>query len=134
MSSSSRNCEIVRRFAEVAWGDANLNIVDELVSPDAIPPDGIDGGFGPEAFKRRILLFRAALSEFDTSIDEVFGEGDMVAIRFTTSGRHTGDLLGVAPTGQMLTVRGIGMARVEGGKIVQQWGENNLLSVIGRPA
>ena len=48
-------------------------------------------------------------------IVEMIAEGDLVATPYTFKGTHTGDLMGIAPTGKQVTNQGIAIARFEGG-------------------
>jgi predicted ester cyclase len=43
--------------------------------------------------------------------------------RWTGRGTHSGELMGVPPTGKQVTVTGIDIYRVAGGKLVERWGE-----------
>ena len=54
-------------------------------------------------------------------IDDIFGDGDRVAMRFTLRGTHRAELLGRPPTGQRITISGINLYRVLDGKIVETW-------------
>jgi predicted ester cyclase len=56
------------------------------------------------------------------TIDELVADGDRAAVATTTTGTHTGELLGVAPTGRRVAVTGIDMVRVEDGRIVEHRG------------
>lgn len=125
------NCEIVRRFTEDAWGKGDLGVVDELVASDAAPTHGSDAG-GPEAYKQEIMQIRNGLSEYRTVVEDVFGVGDRVAIRWTTTGRHTGTLFGFAPTGREVCIPGVDIFRVVDGKIVEHWGEEAMPSLLGQ--
>ena len=42
-------------------------------------------------------------------------------LRITQTATHTGDLLGVAPTGRRVTLRGIAIYRIAEGKIAEAW-------------
>lgn len=46
-------------------------------------------------------------------------EGDRVAVKLASRGGHTGTWEGVPPTGKSWTNRGMGMAQIEGGRIVE---------------
>jgi predicted ester cyclase len=52
---------------------------------------------------------------------DAIAEGDLVSIRWEGRGRHTGELMGIAPTGNDIVVSGQTFARVQGGKIVEDW-------------
>ena len=124
-------CAIVRRFTEEAWGKGNMAVVDELVAPDAVPPHGSDVG-GPEGYKQEILHIRNGISDYCTVVEDVFGAGDRVAIRWTTTGCHTGVLFGIPPTGRDLHIPGVDVFRVVDGKIVEHWGEEAMPSLLGQ--
>jgi predicted ester cyclase len=117
-----RNKEVVRRYTEEAWGRGDLSVVDELVAPDATPR-GNGEGTGPEAYRDEIARVRAAISEYRTEVLDLFGEGDRVAIRWHSTGRHTGPVMGVPPTGNQIDVTGVDVFQVVEGKIVALWGE-----------
>jgi predicted ester cyclase len=51
----------------------------------------------------------------------VLAEGDKVAVRWTGSGTHGGPFGNLAPTGKQVTIRGISIARVADGKVVEEW-------------
>lgn len=125
------NCEIVRRFTEEAWGKGDLGVVDELVAADAVPPHGSQVG-GPEAYKQEIMQIRNGLSEYRTVVEDVFGVADRVAIRWMTTGRHTGMLFGFTPTGREVRIPGVDIFRVVDGKIVEHWGEEAMPSLLGQ--
>ena len=48
-------------------------------------------------------------------------EGDKVAIRWTMSGTHKGEIEGIPPTGKKMTIWGISIERIVGGKFVETW-------------
>jgi predicted ester cyclase len=125
------NCEIVRRFTEEAWGKGDLGVVDELVAPDAVPPHGSEVS-GPRAYKQEIMQIRDGLADYETVVEDVFGVGDRVAIRWRTTGRHTGPLFGFAPTGRSVCIPGVDIFRVVDGKIVEHWGEEAMPSLLGQ--
>jgi C-1 hydroxylase len=49
-------------------------------------------------------------------------DGDRVVNHSRTTGTHTGEFLGVPPTGKRITVDHVEIWRIEGDKIVEQWG------------
>ena len=57
-------------------------------------------------------------------------EGDKDAVRWTGRGTHKGDLMGIAPTGKQLTITGISILRIASGKIIEEWGEMDMLGAL----
>ena len=52
---------------------------------------------------------------------DIIAEGNKVTIRATVEGVHKGDLFGVAPTGNKVSVDGIVIYELEDNKIVNHW-------------
>ncbi len=113
---------IVRRAIEEPW-KGSWDVVDEFFSPsyighDPSQPEPIRGPAGVKAnFQQYIDAFEGA----QITVDDQIAEGDIVATRWTGRGTHTGDLAGIAPTGKEVTVSGLTLSRLEGGKIVEEW-------------
>ena len=79
-------------------------------------------------------MFRAALPDWHSDVEQLVAEGDLVVERFTASGTHSGELMGVAPTGRVLRLRGMQMFRIRDGRIVERWGrldESGLMQQLG---
>jgi predicted ester cyclase len=117
------NVDVVRRYTEECWGEGNLDLVDELVAADARAGHG-DAGSGPQAYKDEILAIRTGLSNYRTKVEEIFGAGDAVAVRWSTTGRHTGPLFGHPPTGKDVTIMGVDIFHLRDGQIVDHFGES----------
>ena len=123
--STEANKAIIRRLFEEAFGQGNLAVVDEIVAlnhvnsgPGALP--GMPSG--PEGSKMLITTYRNAFPDIHFTIDEQIAEGNTVVTRWTGHGTHNGELAGLPPTGKPATVVGVGVDRVENGKVVESWG------------
>jgi predicted ester cyclase len=55
------------------------------------------------------------------TLEKVVEEGDTAFGRWTATLTHTGEGLGIAPTGRALKVCGMSALRVQGGEIVEGW-------------
>lgn len=126
--------EIVRRVTEEAWTDRS--VIDELVSPDYVgyDPTEPEPVRGPAGLKAQVEKYIAAFEGAHVTVDEQLADGDVVATRWTGRGTHTGELLGVAPTGNEVTVTGITISRVENGQLVEErqvWDALGMLVQIG---
>ena len=87
--SSKDNKEVVRRFFLELWEAGKLDIAGELLSPAYIAhtPDPGDKLRGHDDAKQHITQFRRAYPDLRFSIEEMFGEGDKVFVRYTCNGR-----------------------------------------------
>ncbi len=118
--SPEENKALVRRFIE-AYNNRNLEIFDDLVAPDYI--DQTHQQRGLDNFKELFTLAFKAFPDWHEHIEEMIAEGDMVWVRVTATGTHTGEwsLSGVPipPTGRKLTMRMVFIWRVENGRLAE---------------
>ncbi len=120
--SAEENKAIVRRFWGV-WEEGNIDLVDELLAPDYInhTPASPDQPTGPEGVKGVVAMFRSAIPDLRVVVEDLIAEGDKVVVRYALEGTHDGELFGVPPTGQRLSIRSIAVERVSDGKIREHW-------------
>jgi C-1 hydroxylase len=116
--SLEENKAIVRRWIE-AYNKRNLDLIDDLVAPDYVDPD-YPQLQGREALKQLMNMFFKAFPDFHETIDDIIAEGDKVWVLLAATGTHTGEFMGLAPTGKKITIRAIDIYRIANGKIV--WG------------
>ena len=129
MSVEKENKAIVRRFEEeIAKG--NLDVIDELLSPDFVDRNLLPGQ-GPtrEDFKRTNKEFLDAFSITSFAIVEQIAEGDTVVTKYRHSGVSRGEIAGLPPTGEEDTVEGIHIHRISGGKITKEWSTLDVVPV-----
>ena len=85
-----------------------------------------------EGFKQTVTDWLAPFADIQSTIGDMVTEGDKVAVRWTWSGTHTGDFWGIAPTGKQVTITGIGILHIVGGKIVEEWGEMDNMGLMAQ--
>src|SRR4026209_513519 len=128
--SIEENKKIVQRYQEI-YNNNGLDSLTEVVSEDLLTPKimpGIPSGIEGAKAAHRIML--AGFPDYQTSIDDIFAEGDKVAARITMSGTNSGSFMGIPPTGKHVSFTGIYIARIANGKIVEHWGEEDGVSLL----
>jgi predicted ester cyclase len=63
----------------------------------------------------------AATSDLRLTIHDTFGHEDKLCARYTVTGRHTGELMSIPPTGADLSITGITIMHFGNGKVLEQW-------------
>ena len=118
------NKKLVESFIDQLFTQGNLDAVDLYLHPNLINHDAPFPGApdGPEGMRQAAGMFRQAIPDWHSEVEELIGEGDLVVERFIASGTHRGELMGVSPTGKVIVLRGIQIFRIEGDKIVERWG------------
>ena len=101
----------------------NVDLLDELLAPDYInhTPATPDLPTGPEGVKGVVTMFRSAMPDLRVVVQDMIAEGDKVATRYTLEGTYEGELFGVPPTGQRLSIKSFTAERVSEGKIREHW-------------
>ena len=126
--SVASNKAVARRFIQV-WGDGNLDVIDELAAPSLVVryptiPQVIQGS---REFRHVIAGFRSAFPDSALRVEEEIAEGEKVVIRWSFSGTHKGNLLGVPATGKRVTWTGITIYRIVDGRVVEEQGEEDFV-------
>jgi steroid delta-isomerase-like uncharacterized protein len=128
---SEENKAVARGVFE-AWERGDLDALDELVAADAVDhdPQNPHAGEGLEGLKKTIAMYREAFPDVGFTIEEQVAEGDLVATRWTATGTHEGELMGMQPSGKSSTVTGMAIDRIESGKVVESWGNWDTLGML----
>jgi steroid delta-isomerase-like uncharacterized protein len=131
---SEENKAVVRRFIEEVWNNGNLDAIDELIADNHVDHDPAREGTpgGPQGMRGFVEMYRSAYPDTHLAIGEMVAEGDLVAMSWTATGTHQGELMGIAPTGRSVKVTGIGIDRVSGGQIVESWGNYDALGMLAQ--
>src|SRR5689334_4585741 len=115
---SGGNAERARDYftADIAWHGGALGTVEGV---DNIVP--VLGGF------------IGALSGIQATVQDAIASDDLVALRLVVTGTHTGNLLGVAATGNPIRWDAVDIYRVnDDGKISEQWAFEDLAAILSQ--
>ena len=121
--SEEENKNLVRRYYEESFYQGRQDILHEFVSSDFIdhtPSPGMPPGI--EGMKLIHSMVHNAFHDIHVDIDDLIAEGDKIVARFTVSGSHKGEFMGMSPTGKKTSIMEIRIYRIEGRKIVEHWG------------
>lgn len=122
--TSEENKEIARTHTTGVWNEQNLDLIDELYSPDYVghwfQVDGSDSDRA--ALKAFIQAMLAAFPDFEMTIDFIHADEDFVTTGVTATGTHDGELMGIQPTGGTLRDMPAQITnRIEDGRVVEGW-------------
>ena len=131
MSDEDRNKALLRRFYEELWSQGDLEAIPEPVSENFVDHHPLPGAPpGREGLAALVTTWRTAFPDMRETVEDLIAEGDKVVGRFTMRGTHGGEFMGVPPTGQRVTMSGIDIVRVAGGKIAEFWYGEHLLELM----
>lgn len=105
---------VFRRLVEI-YATGDLAALDEVIAPDYIGHASA-GDRDFEGFRQSIQYFHDLFvyDENSFQVNDQFVEGEKVATRMTANVK-------VRATGEPITLIGINLARIVGGKIVEEW-------------
>lgn len=128
----SRNKQLVNDFIQELFSKGDLGAVDRYLHPDFVSHDPPFPGApaGPEGMRQAAAMFRQALPDWHSDVEALIAEGDIVVEQFTASGTHRAELMGAPPMGKTVTLRGVNIFRIDGGKIVERWGYLDQLGLL----
>lgn len=115
------NKTLIRDYiAEVVNGRKTW-LLSTFVSPEHVMHELIGDHYGPEGVRLAIEGYQTAFPNLRVAIDDLVGEGDRIVRRFTATGTHRGTFMGIAPTGRFVSVTGVAIDRIRGGRLVESW-------------
>jgi len=114
-----------------AVSDDALHTLDAFIAPDLVDHNAIPGQpAGCEGFKYWARSARRAFPDLTGTVEDVLTDGDKLAGRVTWRGRHRGDLVGVAGTGDKVEFPAFHIVRFSQGRAVEWWGTADLLGAL----
>jgi steroid delta-isomerase-like uncharacterized protein len=116
---------VVRTWFKEVWTEGQEEAIDRLLAVDAMihdlpTPDG-QPMRGCDAFKPFYRRFRTAFPDIRVEVLRTIADGELIAVHCQVTGRHGGDTLGIAATGRPVDFKGMAIARIRDGQIVEGW-------------
>ena len=101
---------------------AAMAAIDEICATNQIYHQSTgEDMHGLKAVKQFFDEFFDAFPDAHATLDDVIAEGDKAVIRYTFTGTHKGELMGIPATNKKVTLSVIEIDRFAGGKIVELW-------------
>jgi steroid delta-isomerase-like uncharacterized protein len=132
--TTEQNKQLVIRFNKEYIEQGNTKSFEELVAEDVVnhsaPPGSSTGADGMIHFLQNVL--RTGFPDLSVEILDQVAEGDLVTTRKAIHATHSGDFMGIPPTGKKVIINVIDMIRLRRGKYIEHWGMSNLSEVIAQ--
>lgn len=130
---SEDNKAKMQRFYEEVVQKGNFATLDELAAPNFVDhnpaPGQAPGAAGVMEF---FTAMRAAVSDLRVSVEHMIAEGDKVVAHVSINGTHTGELMGIPPSGKKVVMRFSDLVRIENGKAVERWGVEDMSGFVSQ--
>lgn len=122
---SVANKVLVYRWYEEVWNKKRESAIDEMLSADVVlygltdsPTEAL---IGTEAFKKYWREMIVIFPDVQVAVESTIAEDDRVAARCSLRATHTGEGMGVKPTGRKIHVTGVRICTFREGKVTEAW-------------
>jgi steroid delta-isomerase-like uncharacterized protein len=118
------NEEVVEGWFLEVWNENKPELMGEYFAEDGLAHGLGERGavvIGPAEYAPFYELFRSAFPDITFTILDHVVDGDKIASRWEATMTHTGEFLGIPPTGRRAKIGGILIARIEDGKYAEVW-------------
>jgi steroid delta-isomerase-like uncharacterized protein len=119
-----KNLAIVRRWFEEVWNQKRAETIRDLMAAECVAHGTSETGgdlHGPEGFLELHGRLVDAFPDIHIEVQDCFGAGDKVAVRWVGTMHHHGNGLGMEATGAEVTITGMGFARIVDGMVMETW-------------
>ncbi len=113
--------DVVAKFFEEGYTNRNFDFVMECVAENYIDNSPANARSNADAVGI-LRIVAGQFTDLKATVIDVFAEDDMVAARIRFEGVHTGECMGIAPTGRYISFEALETFKVKDGKIVESWG------------
>ena len=130
---SDNNKAMMRRFYDEVVQGGNFALLEELAASNFVDHNpGPGQAPGSEGIKQFFTAMRAAITDLRVTVEQVVAEGDLVAAHISMRGTHTGELMGIPPSGKEVVMRVSDIVRIEKGKAVERWGVEDMSGFVSQ--
>lgn len=119
--TAQENEAVAHRWHMDLFQAGKLEAADEILASNFIAHVNGQEVPGVEGARQLATAIRSAFSDIRITHHDAIVAGDRVAIRWTVDGTHSGDYMGVAPTGRHIRIEGIELFHLRDGKLAEAW-------------
>lgn len=123
------NADTLRRIFSL-MDEKDVSAIRELIAPEFSAVLGGNPPMSADEWAGMGEMMYAAFPDGKHTIHETYEIGDRVVLRGSFSGTHTGDFMGIPPTGKEITVTFLNLDRFADGKLVEHRAEVDMLGLM----
>jgi steroid delta-isomerase-like uncharacterized protein len=121
---SEANKTLMRRWFDEVWNQGLEQTIDEMIAKDCVV-HGLGETEtdirGPEEFKVFVRNLRGSFPDVQIRVEDLIAEDERIMARVVLEATHTGQGMGLAPTGQRVRVAGIVVVHFANGRSIEAW-------------
>lgn len=101
--------------------DWRVETLAKYMTPDFVDHSGSTDTPGLEGVSQRFSAWQSAFGDARKENIAVLAEGDLVAVLYEIHAKHSGEFMGIPPSGKSVVIPGIEIFRFQQGKISDYW-------------
>jgi len=130
-TKSEVNKSIAREYVQKVFNEHNPTLARKYCTPDVKWHGGTLGTMdGIDNLTGLLTGFIAAFPDLHAKEYDIIAEGDKVAVRFVVEATHTGNLVGIEPTGIKVSWDAVDVYHIRDGKIVEEWAADDMAAIM----
>ena len=128
--SKEANAAALSKFAE-AVNTGNYELFKDVVASDCVDHDPAPGQVsGPDGYRSFFTEMRRAFPDMKVELAALVTDEEAIAFAYTLTGTQDGPLMGIAPTGKKVKIRGLQLSKFRDGKMTERWGSSDQLGML----
>jgi steroid delta-isomerase-like uncharacterized protein len=120
MSALDENKALVRRHLEEGVNLGRPEVWVDIMAEDFLLHHPLVEP-GRSSYAAALGLLRAGFPDLNVEVLDLLAENDRVMVRYIERGTHTGDFVGLPPTGRTYEKHGFALYRIAKGQLAECW-------------
>ena len=120
---------IFHEHIEQIWNNKDASGIERFIAPNYRGFDAAEVISGIEGYKQHFLTLTTGFPDLRITIRDMQEENRVVA-RFSVQATHTGDFVGIPPTGRRVLITGVAIALISNGKLVEEHANSDGLGLL----
>jgi predicted ester cyclase len=116
MMTTEQSRQLISEYVKIVGNDKSEANMDKYIADPVL--------------KGHIVVFTAGMPDYQIIPKDMIAEGNKVTLRFVMEGEHSGEFMGIAPTGRKVSVDGIIIYELENNKIINHWIQMDTVSLM----
>ncbi|HEX9654326.1 MAG TPA: ester cyclase [bacterium] len=125
-----KNQAVLRNIYDKVFNTGKIEMLDQYIASTLQEHDPSITSPGLQGVKQWYHSFHTAFPDAHFRVDNIITQGDWVVARVTVTGTQKGEYMGNPPTNKPFTMEVIDIVRIANGKIIEHWGEGDMLGML----
>lgn len=127
--TATRNKDVVSRFVETVLNQGEYDKTAAFVGANYRDNNAQGEQKGPAMVADTERFRRLVFPDLSFELVDLMAEGDRVMVHLRLRGTHSGNAMGVEPTGGRLDMRAVRVYRLADGKLIEGWAMSDMIEL-----